>query len=119
MFGRNKDRDAKSLPPERVAPSRSASTPGSGSPVRGTDAPAKQPGPQNGRLAPGPQGGRLAYEARRAEKAGMGLEKWMAEKSRRVQEQRLATERVQRKAATATAKPGLLRRLLDRAHKPL
>ncbi|MBE7210638.1 MAG: hypothetical protein INR65_06430 [Gluconacetobacter diazotrophicus] len=61
----------------------------------------------------------MAYEARRAEKAGMGLEKWMAEKSRRMQEQRAAAERAQREAARPAAKPGLLRRLLDRAHKPL
>ncbi len=67
--------------------------------------------------------GKLAYESRRAEKAGMGLEKWMAEKERRVQAEREAIQRAKRKPAPGrqadAAKPGLLRRLLDRAHRPL
>lgn len=61
--------------------------------------------------------GKQAYEARRAEKAGMGLDKWMAEKDRRVQAERDAVLRVQQKAVAK--KPGLLRRLLDRAHRPI
>jgi len=61
--------------------------------------------------------GKQAYEARRAEKAGMGLDKWMAEKDRRVQTERDAVLRVQQKAVAK--KPGLLRRLLDRAHRPI
>ncbi len=67
--------------------------------------------------------GKLVYEARRAEKAGMGLEKWMAEKERRAEAEREAIQRARRKAAPGreaqTGKPGLLRRLLDRAHRPL
>lgn len=62
--------------------------------------------------------GKLAYEARRAEKAGMGLEKWMAEKDRRVKAERDAVQRARQKAAPEK-KPGLLRRLLDRAHRPI
>ena len=66
--------------------------------------------------------GKQAYEARRAEKAGVGLEKWMADKQRRAQAERDAVERARRAAAAPQAskkKPGLLRRLLDRAHRPL
>ncbi len=62
--------------------------------------------------------GKQAYEARRAEKAGIGLEKWMADKGRRAQAERDLEQR-QRRAAAPAKKPGLLRRLLDRAHKPL
>ena len=61
--------------------------------------------------------GKQAYEARRAEKAGMGLEKWMAEKDRRVQAERAAVQRAHQKALPK--KPGLLRRLLDKAHRPI
>ena len=61
--------------------------------------------------------GKQAYEARRAEKAGMGLEKWMAEKDRRVQAERAAVQRAHQKALPR--KPGLLRRLLDKAHRPI
>lgn len=61
--------------------------------------------------------GKLAYEARRAEKAGMGFEKWMAEKDRRVKAEREAVQRARQKAPEK--KPGLLRRLLDRAHRPI
>ncbi len=62
--------------------------------------------------------GKQAYEARRADKAGIGLERWMADKERRAQAEREAEQRARRKAAPEK-KPGLLRRLLDRAHKPL
>ena len=62
--------------------------------------------------------GKQAYEARRAQKAGMGLEKWMAEKERRVQAERDTLQRARKKAAP-DKKPGLLRRLLDRAHRPI
>jgi hypothetical protein len=62
--------------------------------------------------------GQRAYEARRAAKAGMSLEKWLSSKQR---EQ--AAEARAREKAMETAKPakkrGLLSRLLDRAHKPL
>jgi hypothetical protein len=55
-----------------------------------------------------------AYEAKRAAKAGMTLEKWIAQKQR-------AQKAVARTAAAAAAsplqpkKPGLLRRVLARA----
>jgi folate-dependent phosphoribosylglycinamide formyltransferase PurN len=62
--------------------------------------------------------GQRAYEAKRAEKAGMSLERWLAEKERRQQEE----ERARRKAAEPPKppkKPGFLARLIERAHKPL
>ena len=64
-------------------------------------------------LAPGKQ----AYEARRAAKAGVSLERWMADKQKRAQSE-LDTARKARVKAQAR-KPGLMRRLLERAHKPL
>ena len=62
--------------------------------------------------------GQRAYEARRAAKAGLSLDKWLAAKER----DRLAEEKAKAKAVEAAkpAKPpGFFRRLLDRAHKPL
>jgi hypothetical protein len=62
--------------------------------------------------------GQRAYEAKRAAKAGMSLEKWLDSKERRQQ----AEIRSREKAAEATTppkKPGFFSRLLERAHKPL
>ena len=61
--------------------------------------------------------GQRAYEAKRAAKAGMSLEKWIAAKER----DRLADEKAKAKAADATkaAKPpGFFSRLLERAQRP-
>jgi hypothetical protein len=66
--------------------------------------------------------GQRAYEARRAAKAGMSLEKWLVEKEKRAREEAAALAR----AAIATEptqqparKPGFFARLLERAQKPL
>ncbi len=62
--------------------------------------------------------GQRAYEARRAAKAGMSLEKWLAAKER----DRLAEEKARQKAAEApkpAKPPGFFARLLERAQKPL
>ena len=62
--------------------------------------------------------GQRAYEARRAAKAGMSLEKWLTSKQR----QQEAEARAKEKAATppkTAKKPGLFARLLERAQKPL
>ena len=62
--------------------------------------------------------GQRAYETKRAAKAGMNLEKWLAAKER----DRLAEEKAKAKAIEATLPPkppGFFRRLLDRAQKPL
>lgn len=58
--------------------------------------------------------GQRAYEERQAKKAGKSLDAWLADKAKRQAEA----------ARTATPpppprKPGLISRLLDRAHKPL
>jgi hypothetical protein len=62
-----------------------------------------------------------AYEAKRAAKVGMSLEKWLVSKQR-IQEQ-AAKEREKAKAAEAAAKvpkkAGFFSRLIERAHKPL
>jgi hypothetical protein len=62
--------------------------------------------------------GQRAYEAKRAAKAGLSLDKWLAAKER----DRLAEEKAKAKAVQAAkpAKPpGFFRRLLERAQKPL
>ena len=61
--------------------------------------------------------GQRAYEARRAAKAGMSLEKWLDVKEK----DRQAEARAQKKAAEPPKpkKPGFLAKLLERAHKPL
>jgi capsid protein len=55
-----------------------------------------------------------AYETKRAQKAGMSLDKWLVSKAREKQ-QATATKT----PPQPTKPPGLLGRLLDRAHKPL
>ncbi|CAG4926684.1 unnamed protein product [Acidocella sp. C78] len=57
----------------------------------------------------------LDYERKRAAKANMSLDEWLKTKERR------AAEAASAVAATARPekKPGLLRRLIDRAHKPI
>ncbi len=61
--------------------------------------------------------GQRSYEAKRAAKAGVSLEKWLQMKQREQQE----AERAKAQAATPPKpkKPGLLARLIERAHKPL
>lgn len=62
--------------------------------------------------------GQRAYEAKRAAKAGMSLEKWLDSKQR----QQEADARARQKAAEPAkpAKPpGFFSRLLERAQKPL
>ena len=58
--------------------------------------------------------GQRAYEAKRAAKAGMSLEKWLVTKER-------AAAADQKAAAPPPPpkKPGILGRLIDRAHQPL
>ena len=62
--------------------------------------------------------GQRSYEAKRAAKAGMSLEKWLASKER----EREAEAKAKLKAVEAAKPqkpPGLFGRLLDRAHRPL
>ena len=62
--------------------------------------------------------GQRAYEARRAAKAGLSLEKWLAAKER----DRLAEEKAKAKVvemAKPAKPPGFFKRLLERAQRPL
>jgi hypothetical protein len=62
--------------------------------------------------------GQRAYEAKRAAKAGMSLEKWLASKER----DREAEEKAKIKAAQAAKPPkppGFFGRLMERANRPL
>jgi hypothetical protein len=62
--------------------------------------------------------GQRAYEAKRAARAGVSLEKWLAQKDRDRQQEARAQEKAARPVERAK-KRGLISRLLDRAHKPL
>ena len=53
-----------------------------------------------------------AYERKRAEKAGMSLDKWLDQKAK-------ATVAAAPKAAKPERKPGLFARLIERANQPL
>ena len=84
-------------------------------------------------MAKGPEltEGQRAYEAKRAAKAGMSLEKWLALKEKEAAAERAAAEKAAQaaakqagaSAAAAAAagqkKPGFFARLLERAQKPL
>ncbi len=64
--------------------------------------------------------GQRAYEARRAAKAGMTLEKWLADKEKRAKAE--AAEEARAAAAAEKKEPekkGWFSRLLDKAHQPL
>ena len=62
--------------------------------------------------------GQRAYEARRAAKAGMSLEKWLSQKEKEAKAEREVTSRKAGPAAPPR-KPGFLARLLERAQRPL
>lgn len=59
--------------------------------------------------------GQRAYEAKRAAKAGVSLDKWLSMKAQ--EREQLAAQVV--KAAEPAKKPGFLARLLERAQKPI
>ena len=62
--------------------------------------------------------GQRAYEARRAAKAGMSLDKWLAAKQKEKEAEAKARRKAE-EAAKPAKPPGLFARLLERAHKPL
>ncbi len=62
--------------------------------------------------------GQRAYEARRAAKAGMSLEKWLAAKEKDAQLAAAAKAKAAEPPPTPK-KPGFFSRLLERAQKPL
>lgn len=57
---------------------------------------------------------RRAYEAKRAAKAGKSLDAWLSDKEKKQTETAKASS-----PPPPPKKPGLIARLLDRAHKPL
>jgi hypothetical protein len=62
--------------------------------------------------------GQRDYEAKRAAKAGVSLDRWVAGKEKeRAQEARAREEAA--KPAPAPKKPGFFARLLEKAQKPL
>ena len=63
--------------------------------------------------------GRRAYEAKRAQKAGMSLEKWLASKQRQQEAEARARQKATEPVKPTAKKPGLFARLLERAQKPL
>ncbi|MBV9252023.1 MAG: hypothetical protein JO227_22620 [Acetobacteraceae bacterium] len=62
--------------------------------------------------------GQRAYEAKRAAKAGMSLEKWLDSKEHHREAEAKARQKVSEPPKQAK-KPGLLSRLIERAHRPL
>ena len=63
--------------------------------------------------------GQRAYEARRAAKAGVTLEKWLADKEKSAKAEAAEETRAAEAEAKAAAPKGWFGRLLDKAHKPL
>lgn len=59
-----------------------------------------------------------AYEAKRAAKAGLSLERWLERKEKAAAGERDSAAKP-RQAAEAKGKPGFLARLLEKAQKPL
>ncbi len=57
--------------------------------------------------------GQLAYEQERAAKAGKTLDEWLKLKAKN------AADEAKKATPKPTKKPGLLSRLIDKAHKPL
>ena len=62
--------------------------------------------------------GQRAYEAKRAAKAGLRLEKWLAQKEKRAREDAAAAAAARTPEAAPEKKPGFFARLLERAQKP-
>ncbi|MGK7861908.1 hypothetical protein [Falsiroseomonas sp. E2-1-a4] len=60
-----------------------------------------------------------AYEARRAAKAGMSLDKWLAEKARLRRAEESAAKLAEAAKVQEPEKKGWFGRLMDRAHKPI
>jgi hypothetical protein len=63
--------------------------------------------------------GQRAYEAKRAAKAGMSLDKWLALKDKEAAEAERAAAKAAREAAKTAKPPGFFSRLIEKAHKPL
>lgn len=62
--------------------------------------------------------GQRAYEARRAAKAGMSLDRWLAQKEK-AQRAEAAARQSAAEPPKPAKKPGFFARLLEKAHRPL
>jgi hypothetical protein len=62
--------------------------------------------------------GQRDYEARRAKKAGMSLDKWLNSKEKQAEAEILAKQKAA-EPPKPVKPPGMLKRLIDRAHQPL
>jgi hypothetical protein len=62
--------------------------------------------------------GQRAYEAKRAAKAGMSLDKWLVLKAREAEAERAVAVKAT-DAATPPKKAGFFARILEKAQKPL
>jgi hypothetical protein len=62
--------------------------------------------------------GQRAYEVKRAAKAGLNLEKWLALKAKEAEAERAEAAKAAEVAAPPK-KPGFFGRLLEKAQKPL
>jgi hypothetical protein len=60
-----------------------------------------------------------AYEAKRAAKAGLTLERWLAQKEKDAAAERLAAAKAKQAEAAPAKPPGFFSRLLQKAQKPL
>ncbi len=76
-----------------------------------------QPAPKPAAKTGGMTDGQREYEARRAAKAGMSLDRWLEQKRRAEAAEAAAAARAAKPAPAK--KPGLIARLIERAHKPL
>ena len=63
--------------------------------------------------------GQRTYEAKRAAKAGLSLEKWLALKERQSAETAKADAKARKTEAKPAKPPGFLSRWIEKAHKPL
>lgn len=66
--------------------------------------------------------GQRAYEAKRAAKAGVSLEQWLALKAKEAAAERVAAVQAAeagQPAAATSRKPGFFSRLLEKAQRPL
>jgi hypothetical protein len=63
--------------------------------------------------------GQKAYEAKRAAKAGMSVDKWLAQKDREREAEERARAKEAAKASVPPKKPGFFSRMLAKAEKPL
>ena len=62
--------------------------------------------------------GQRAYEAKRAAKAGVSLEKWLSTKEKEKVEEQKAKEKAA-EPPKPVKPPGFFARLIERAHRPL